>query len=77
MNKNSCYNENELDIENLKSIEDLPLFLTVSDISRIMGIGLNKAYDLFHSENFPSIRLGKRMVISKNAFVKWADNPLI
>lgn len=59
----------------ITSIEQLPLTLTVSDISRILKICKQNAYDLCHSENFPSVTIGKRIIISKLAFVEWLKNP--
>jgi hypothetical protein len=66
-----------MNLENITNINDLPLFLTVSDVSRIIGFSLGKTYDLFHSQNFPSIHFGKRFVISKLAFIEWMKNPKI
>lgn len=59
----------------LKTIDDLPLSLTVNDISSILGIGRANAYDLCHSQNFPSVIVGRRIVIPKLAFAKWMENP--
>ena len=59
----------------ITSIEQLPLTLTVSDISCILGICKQNAYDLCHSEGFPSIIIGKRIVIYKLAFIEWLKNP--
>jgi excisionase family DNA binding protein len=58
-------------------IEKLPLSLTVSDISRILGISKQNAYNLCHSEGFPSVQIGKRLIIPKLAFVEWLKNPNI
>lgn len=56
-------------------IDKLPLFLNVSDVAEIMNISKNKAYELFHQKNFPSIILGRRMLIPKLAFIKWMECP--
>jgi excisionase family DNA binding protein len=58
-----------------KEIDDLPLSLTVLDISKVLGISRGHAYDLCHSNDFPSIKLGKRIITSKLAFKKWLENP--
>jgi hypothetical protein len=57
-----------------KTIDDLPLILTVKDISQVLNIALVKAYDLCHSEGFPSKTIGKRIIVPKLAFVKWMEN---
>lgn len=64
-----------MNFDKITNIDDLPLFLTVSDVSRIIGFGLGKTYELFHSENFPSIHYGKRFVVSKLAFIEWMKYP--
>jgi excisionase family DNA binding protein len=58
------------------NLDQLPLSLTVSDVSTVLGIGKQNAYDLCHSEGFPSVTIGKRIVIPKLAFIKWMENPV-
>ncbi len=60
----------------IKNVEELPLSLTVSDISLILGISKQNAYELCHSEDFPSVQIGKRIIITKLAFIEWLKNPI-
>lgn len=53
------------------SFEELPIMLTVMDIANILGISRNNAYALSNSEDFPAMRIGKRVVISKDRFYEW------
>ena len=46
---------------------------TVHEIRMMLGIGKNEAYRLTHSEGFPSIRIGNRIVIPKEAFHQWLN----
>jgi len=55
----------------IKSFDDLPLFLTVSDISNIMGLSRVKSYEL--TNRLPVIRVGRRITIPKSAFLKWIE----
>lgn len=65
-----------MDIENrITKIEDLPLSLTAKDIAKVLGLSLEHAYRLIHSKEFPSIQIGKRLVVPKPAFAKWMENP--
>ena len=57
------------------NIDELPLSLTVEDVSRILGIGKQNAYELCHSEGFPSVMVGRRIIIPKLAFIRWMENP--
>lgn len=59
----------------IKSVEELPLSLTVSDVSKVLRIGRNNAYDLCNSADFPSVKIGNRIIIPKLAFIEWLKNP--
>jgi hypothetical protein len=66
----------KMDIENkITNVEQLPLSLTVSDISQILNICKQSAYELCHSKDFPSIQIGRRLIITKPAFIEWLKNP--
>ncbi|MGD9678902.1 MAG: helix-turn-helix domain-containing protein [Vulcanibacillus sp.] len=45
--------------------------LTVEDVSQILKIGRNKAYELFNIEGFPSFKVGKLLRISESDFKDW------
>ena len=59
---------------NYTSANDLPLCLKVSDVAAAMSIGPVTAYNLVKSEGFPRIKLGRRIVIPKDAFFNWLHN---
>ncbi|MBQ3256687.1 MAG: helix-turn-helix domain-containing protein [Oscillospiraceae bacterium] len=56
-----------------KSYEDLPLFLNVNDLSKAIGIAPSSCYELMHEKDFPSIRIGKRLVVQREKFIEWVD----
>lgn len=49
----------------------LPLILTPMDIKEILGISRSNAYALCHSKDFPAMRIGKLIRISKEEFIEW------
>lgn len=49
------------------------LVYTVKDVSIILNIGMNKAYDLIHEKKIPSVRLGRKIRIPKKAFENWLN----
>lgn len=55
-------------------VEELPLVLSVKQVSEILGISLPFCYELFRSKGFPSIRISKRWVVKKDQFFQWLDN---
>lgn len=55
------------------SIEQLPITLTAGDIQRILGISRAGAYNLLSSQGFPTLRIGGRIVVPKEQFIRWMD----
>lgn len=56
-----------------KSYEDLPLFLNAELVAQVLGISQAGAYDLLHSEVFPVLKIGTRMVVPKEKFRQWVE----
>ena len=56
-----------------QSYEQLPLSLNAEDVSEILNISIGKAYNLFHRADFPTIHLGKRMIVPRDRFLAWID----
>ena len=49
------------------------LTLTVEELKEAMGCGRRQAYDLVNRSDFPKIRLGKRILIPRAAFMRWLE----
>jgi len=47
------------------SYDDLPLTLSVKELMPILSIGRNTAYELIHSGQIRSVRIGKKICIPK------------
>lgn len=58
---------------NIKSWDELPLTLTVSEVGSILGISRGKAYSLVREETFPSLLIGKRLCVPKQLFIDWVN----
>ena len=56
------------------SNEQLPCMLNAKDVERYMRISRAEAYKQMHSEGFPLIRIGKRMIVPRDKFLEWVDN---
>lgn len=57
-------------------IDTMPLFFNPRQLSDILGICKNKAYQLARSKGFPSMRIGKRIIIHRDRFVEWLSENL-
>ena len=53
------------------SLEQLPLALSADDVAQVLGISRAKAYELMHSKNFPTIKIGKPMSVPKDKLIEW------
>ena len=56
-----------------KSYNDLPLFLNVETVAKVLGVSISTAYELFHEPGFPTLRVCSRMVVPKEKFVAWVS----
>ena len=41
--------------------------------AKLLGISLSSAYELMREEGFPALRIGNRIVVSKEKFCRWVD----
>ena len=56
-----------------KSYDDLPLFLNANLLAKVLGVSISTAYEVMHEPGFPVLRVGSRMVVSKEKFIQWAE----
>ena len=54
-----------------KNYDDLPLMLSVPDLTEALGISRAGAYELVKSEGFPTLHIGNRSLIPKDELVAW------
>ncbi len=58
---------------NIEEHDNLPTMLNVNDVADILGLSKTKIYELMNSSEFPTLRIGKRMMVSKEQFVNWIN----
>lgn len=56
-----------------KSYDDLPLFLNAELVAQMLGIAPSSSYELMHRDGFPTLRIGNRMVVPKEKFIRWVE----
>ena len=56
-----------------KNYDELPLMLNVVQVAAVLGISRAGAYELVHSEGFPTLKIGSRIVVPKEKFCRWVD----
>mgnify|MGYP001539266087 CR=1 FL=1 len=52
---------------NYKSYDKLPL------VAKLLGISISSSYELMHEKDFPALRIGNRIVVPKEAFIRWVE----
>ena len=55
------------------SYTQLPLSLNANDIAAVLGISRANAYTLMRAKGFPTIFIGKRMIVPRDKFIAWMD----
>ena len=56
-----------------KTYDELPLFLNAEIVARVLGVSPSSGYELMHEQGFPALRIGSRIVIPKEAFIRWVE----
>ena len=56
------------------SYDQLPLILNACDVAKVLGISRSAAYSILHNCKFPTIKIGKRMVVPRDKFIEWIDS---
>lgn len=60
-------------VSSFKSYDELPLFINAETLSDVLGTSKSSAYELMREEGFPSVRIGSRIVVPKEAFIEWIN----
>ena len=66
-------NENTNATTTYTSLDQLPITLKADELAAVLGIPRAGAYTLMRSKGFPTIFIGKRMVVYRDKFIQWMD----
>ena len=58
-------------MEEYRNWDEVPLVLSAKDVQKILGLSKGKTYELMNSEQFPTLFVNKRMLVTKEAFSAW------
>lgn len=53
------------------SYDELPLLLNAKQLGDLLGVSDSSVYELIQGDGFPSLRIGKRIVIPKEELREW------
>lgn len=52
----------------------VPEVMNAKQVADYLGISKQGAYNLMNSDSFPTLRVGKRLLVSSDRFLKWIDD---
>lgn len=58
----------------IRNFDDLPLMLTVPEAAKILRIGRNTMYALVRANTIHSLRIGRKIRISRAALIDYLTN---
>lgn len=53
--------------------ENLPTVLNATQLATALGISRAGAYQLLNTETFPTLRIGKRLLVPKDKLIDWIE----
>ena len=56
-----------------RSYGELPLFLNAKMVAQVLGVSPSSGYELMHEPGFPVLKVGSRMVVPKEQFIRWVQ----
>ena len=55
------------------TFDSLPPVLNATQLSEVLGISRAGAYNLMHREDFPTLQIGKRMLVPRDKLMVWIE----
>jgi len=55
------------------TFDTMPPVLNATQLSEILGISRAGAYNLMHREDFPTLQIGKRMLVPRDKLMVWIE----
>lgn len=56
-----------------QSYDELPLFSNAEMVAQVLGVSPSSGYELMHEPDFPVLRVGSRMVVGREQFLRWTE----
>ena len=60
-------------VSQLKDYSEIPLFLNAELVAKVLGVSPSSSYELMHEPGFPVLKIGNRMVVPKEKFIRWEE----
>ena len=60
-------------VSQIKDYSELPLFLNAELVAKVLEVSPSSGYELMHDPGFPVLKVGSRMVVPKEKFIRWVE----
>lgn len=60
-----------------KTFDELPMFLNVATVAKLLGISQSSGYELMHEKEFPSIKIGSRILVPRDKLKEWLEEKMM
>ena len=57
----------------MNNYENLPAVLNANQLAAALGISRAGAYQLLNARTFPTLRIGKRLLVPKDKLIDWIE----
>ena len=58
----------------IKNYDELPMFINADLLAELFGVSRASAYELMRERTFPSFRIGKRILVSRENLIAWVES---
>ena len=58
----------------IKNYDEMPMFINADLLAELFGVSRASAYELMRERNFPSFRIGKRILVSRENLIAWVES---
>ena len=58
------------------NLDDLPDFCSLEEVSKVFRVSRSTAYRMAARGNIPCLRIGRRVIVSKEHLMRWIDQSI-
>ncbi len=62
--------------ERFTSIDELPIMLNADQVADVLSVSRAQAYILLHRKDFPTLSIGRRLLVPKHKLLTWIDEQI-
>ena len=53
--------------------KQLPVYMNADQIAAYLGVSRTSVYELMHTEGFPLLRVGRRIIVASKDLLNWIE----